>query len=200
MRHMDALDPLTVIPECHHRLTVLDYHRMIDAGVFDEDDHVELIEGVLVDMTPQSPPHAHVIQKLNAALVRGVGEAFDVRVQLPLTVSDLSEPEPDFAVVPSDEGAIEHPKTAVLVIEVARGSLKRDRVLKAPLYARAGVREYWISDVEGRVVEVFRDPEPAAGRYASTATVRAGSFVSPSAFPALKIAVAALFAGGEPRG
>lgn len=193
MSQMETADPLAVIPEQHRRLTVRDYHRMIDAGVFDEDDHVELLEGVLVEMTPQSGPHASVIEVLTTLLVRGVGEELRVRVQLPLTVSDRSEPEPDFAVVRARSDTTDHPTTALLVIEVARGSLKRDRAVKAPLYARAAVSEYWIVDADAEEIEVFRDPDASTGTYRTSLRVTREGEVTASSIPGLTIPVAALF-------
>lgn len=189
---METADPLVIIPESHRRLTVRDYHLMIDAGVFDEDDHIELLEGVLVDMTPQSGPHAWAIQVLTGLLVRAVGVEFDVRVQLPLTVSETSEPEPDFAVVRAGERSGEHPRTALLVVEISRGSLKRDRAVKVPLYARANVPEYWIVNLDKGEIEVFVDPDAASGRYRRARTVRREDQVTSETLPAVTIAVAAL--------
>lgn len=190
---METTDPLAIIPEHHHRLTVEDYHRMIEAGVFDEDDRVELLEGLLIDMTPQSGPHAFVIELLNGLLVRGAGPAYSVRVQLPLTVSGSSEPEPDFAIVPARSAGATHPSTALLVVEVARASLKRDRVIKAPLYARANVTEYWIVNLDAAEVEVFRDPDPTGSRYRSVHTVERDGDLTAVAVPGVTIAVSGLF-------
>lgn len=190
---METMDPLALIPEHHRRLTVREYHQMIDAGVFEEGERVELLEGVLVDMTPQSGPHAFVIEVLNTLLVRGIGPDLRVRVQLPLTVSDRSEPEPDLAVVPARSSASDHPTTALLVVEVARGSLKRDRAIKVPLYARANVGEYWIVDVDAAQVEIFRDPDPKAGRYRSSHTVGREDQLEATTLPGLSVSVGALF-------
>lgn len=190
---METADPLVIIQQSQRRLTVDEYHRMIDAGIFDEDDKVELLAGVLVEMTPQSGRHAYAIQILTGLLVRGVGPGFDVRVQLPLTVSDASEPEPDFAVVPAGTGAADaHPTTALLVVEVSRASLARDRAVKAPLYARAGVNEYWIVNLDAAEVEVFRDPDSGAGRYRASHTVDREGELNAVALPGVRVKVSAM--------
>lgn len=171
------------------RLTIEEYHRMIDAGIFDEDDHSELLHGVLVARSPQGGPHARIIQRLTGLFVRGLGEAYDVRVQLPLTLKDDSEPEPDFSIVPHGEvgeGA-NHPDTALLIIEVSRLSLRFDRTVKAPLYARSGVPELWLIDVNGRKVEVLREPDAETGKYRVKRTVGPDDTLSPGAFPNLRV-------------
>ncbi len=178
------------------RLTVDEYHRMINAGIFDEDERVELIDGLLIQMTPQRRPHARVIQRLNRALVRQLGDDYAVLPQLPLTLADDAEPEPDLAVVSAAEAASHehHPRTASLVIEVAHGLLGFDRASKATLYARSGIPEYWIVNVKDECVEVYRDPDVNGARYRTTATFASGQVLSPSTLPGLSIPVADLFA------
>lgn len=162
--------------------------------MFKPDDRVELLQGVLVDRTPQSAPHAFIIQELTAAFVKAAGDAFKVRVQLPLTVSERSEPEPDLAIIPSSvETLRSHPDTAVLVVEVSRGSIRVDRVLKAALYARAAVREYWIVDADARAVHVFRDPDVSTGSYRTTFTAAGEDTVVPLDVPAATIALRMLW-------
>ncbi len=160
-----------------HRFSVDAYHRMLESGILDEDDHVELLEGVIVEMSPQGAAHARIITRLNKLLVLSLGDAFDVRPQVPLTLDGQSEPEPDIAVVsasaaPQDE----HPHHALLVVEVASASLARDRDVKARLYARASIPEYWLIDADKACIEVYRDPDAAQGRYRSR-EVRSGGDV-----------------------
>ena len=121
------------------RITVDEYHRMIAAGILGEDEHVQLIAGTLVAMTPQGGPHARVIQRLNRLLVRAVGDDLVVRPQLPLTLVDDSEPEPDLAVVRARdaESGERHPRTALLVVEVAGESLPLDRRVDHCVHARS---------------------------------------------------------------
>ena len=149
-------------------------------GTFD-DERVELLEGMLVAVSPQGAPHAFVITQLTRLLARALGEdpAFVLRPQLPLAVSDESEPEPDFAIVSAGDYSRAHPETALLVIEVSESSLPKDRQIKARLYAKASIAEYWIVDLAGRAVEIHRDPRPEGysrvSRHGESETVRADS-------------------------
>lgn len=186
-------DPLLLIPESHRRLTVEVYHRMIEAEVLGPDDKVELLEGVLVELTPQSPLHARVIRVLNGLLVRGAGPGFEVGVQVPLTVSATSEPEPDLFIIPAGSADTGHPRTALLVVEVSRSSSKRDRILKAFLYARAAIPEYWIVDVEGEELEVLTQPDPADGKYKSSVRYSREATVSAGSVPGISVPVGKLF-------
>ena len=183
------------IVERQRRITVGEYHRMIEAGILGEDEHVQLISGTLVAMTPQGSRHAVVIQRLTAALVRAVGDDLAVRPQLPLTLPDDSEPEPDLAVVRAADAPLEgpHPRRALLVVEVAGDSLRLDRQSKASLYARAGIPEYWIANLAEATVEVHREPDPAAGSYRVRTVVPAGETLVAATVPGVTIDVAALF-------
>lgn len=128
-----------------HRLSADEYHRLTESGGFDEDARIELIDGLLLDMSPKTPAHEHAIAWLTEQLVLAVDRGrFSVRVAAPLSLGD-SEPEPDLAVVERCAPAPYHPATAALVIEVAAASLSRDLGVKAALYARAGVPEYWVA-------------------------------------------------------
>lgn len=159
--------PLTTLGT-PHRFTVDAYHRMMESGILNEDDHVELLEGVIVEMSPQGVAHARIITRLTRLLVLSLGDSFDVRPQLPLTLDGQSEPEPDLAVVPADaESPGEHPHHALLVVEVASASLARDRAVKARLYARASIPEYWLIDTDQACIEVYQDPDATQGRYRS---------------------------------
>lgn len=169
---------------------------MIAAGILGEDERVQLIDGVLVAMTPQGPAYALVIQRLTRLLIQALGEAFEVRPQLPLTLEEDSEPEPDLAVVRAEEARSRkrHPGTALLVIEVAGESLRLDRGSKAAVYARADIPEYWIVNLAEAKVEVHREPDRAAGSYRTTASLSPGEILSPVSVPGIRVEVAALFA------
>jgi Uma2 family endonuclease len=132
-------------------------------------------------MRPQDAAHAGPIRRLTRLLGAALAGRADVRVQLPLAVSDESEPEPDLAVVPAADTDDAHPTTAMLVVEVARASLAIDRRVKAGLYAAAGVPDCRIVNLVDRTLEVHRDPDGAG--YRSVATLRAGDSVAPHAFP-----------------
>jgi Uma2 family endonuclease len=179
----------------HRRpFTVGEYHTMLDAGILSEDDRVELIEGEIVQMSPIGSRHAGQVNRLNRMLVRALGERGVVTVQNPVTLSDLSEPEPDLAVLhprPDDyAGAHPAPGDILLLVEVAGASLAFDRQVKLPLYARSGIPEVWLLPIEHAVLEVHRSPAGAA--YRDVRQLRTGDSVSPLAFPDLQLEVARL--------
>ncbi|HET7292249.1 MAG TPA: Uma2 family endonuclease [Vicinamibacteria bacterium] len=188
----DALAALAAEPR--RRITVVDYHRMIEAGILGEDDRVELLEGVIVEMSPQSERHAQAIQRLTRILFRSLGEEYAIRPQLPLTFGENSEPEPDLAVLRAQDARSdqEHPTRALLVIEVAGESLRKDRAVKSNLYARFGVPEYWVVNLVERTIEVHRDPG-ADGHYRATTTATVGDYVEATSVPGVRVAVAELF-------
>ena len=181
--------------ENRHWITVDEYHRMIEAGSLGEDDRVQLIAGAVVAMTPQGPAHALVIQNLTRLVARGLAADFALRPQLPLTLPDDSEPEPDLAVVRLEDARSRehHPRTALLVVEVAGDSLRLDRQTKAALYARAGIPEYWIVNLAEGTVEGHRDPDPEAGVYRAQVVVTSEGTLAATSVPGLRISVADLF-------
>jgi Uma2 family endonuclease len=168
------------------RLTRAEYDRMGELHFF-HGERVELIHGTVVRMSPIGPSHSSIVGRLNELfLPRLLGRA-TVRIQQPFVACDDSEPEPDVAIVPAGLYRDRHPDVALLVVEVAETSLAYDRETKGPLYAASGVPEYWLVDVVGRAVEVYRNPE--GGRYAQARRALGGESVTPSAFPDLVIAV-----------
>ena len=180
------------------RWTRREYDRLIELGVLHEDEPIELLAGRLVVKEPQRTPHAMAIQLAAEALRSAFDRGWSIRVQLPLALDDESEPEPDVAVVrgtPRDYPH-EHPSVPVLVVEVAHASLRADRTLKARLYARAAVADYWIVNLVDRVLEVHRSPTGRrAGRRATYADVRRltpPDSIAPLADPAARIVVADL--------
>jgi Uma2 family endonuclease len=188
------LDPEALRPERMRPLRRVEYDRLVDAGVF-EDERVELLRGVLVTMSPQGNLHAWITAELTRLLIvqlaeLGLGERFVVRPQLPYAASDDSEPEPDLAVVPHQAFGDPHPDRALLVIEVADSSLRKDRDIKRDIYAEAGVPEYWIVDVGGRAVEVHT--EPRDGAYRSVVRVGLDGVLAPTRLPGVTVPVAAI--------
>jgi Uma2 family endonuclease len=148
-----------------HRLSVDEYHRILEAGGFDEDARVELLGGLLAAMSPKTRAHENAVAWLARWAMRGVDlDAFEVRVASPLTLED-SEPEPDLAVIALGAPRPYHPGTATLIVEISASSLARDLGAKAELYTRAGVPEYWVLDLDHRQLIVKRDARPAAGEY-----------------------------------
>lgn len=172
--------------------TVEEYHRMAQAGILGEDDRVELINGQIVQMNAIGSYHAAVVDRLTALLTSTTAGRAIVRVQNPVRLGDLSEPEPDLALlrprVDYYRDAHPGPTDVFLLIEVADSSLDYDRATKAVLYAAAGVLETWIVDLEHGHVETLRNP--AADGYALRLVVPSGGEVSPLALPGPGLAVA----------
>jgi len=177
-----------------HLFTVADYHRMVAAGILNEDSRVELIRGQIIDMAPIGAPHLNMVNRLNRLLTAIVGDRGIISVQNPVRLDDGSEPQPDVAVLkprPEEyETAVPRAADVLLVIEVAESSLTDDRDVKAPLYAGSLIPEFWIVNIPERVVEVHRRPEN--GVYAQTR--RAGAddmldvlMVPGNALPAVKL-------------
>lgn len=143
--------------------TVAEYHRMADAGIFTEDDRVELIDGEVVAMSPIGSRHAACVDKINA-LLRNLlsGETAIVRVQSPVHLSNHSEPQPDLAILHArdDFYASAHPgpESILLLIEVADASVIYDRNTKLPLYAQSNIPEVWLVDLVKNVVDLYSAP------------------------------------------
>jgi len=197
---MSSTGPHTVEPETEslspirRRFTVDEYHRMIAAGILGEGEHVELLEGEILEMSPQDERHFRPIQRLTRWLNLSLGDDFQVRPQGPLTLGE-SEPEPDVAVVRSKDAgsARAHPGTALLVVEVSNVSVRYDLDVKSRIYATADIPEYWLVVVGKRSVEVFRDPEPKLGIYKTRITLGEDETLTPIAFPGPIVSVASLF-------
>jgi Uma2 family endonuclease len=149
-----------------HRLSLEEYHRMIEAGVFVDTPRMELIEGEIIEMTPIGPRHSYFVQRLNPLFLRRLPRDVQIRIQSPITLGDGSEPEPDIALVRDRDYGHEHPgpEDVLLVVEVADSSLAYDRGRKAALYARFGISEYWLIDTGEPALEIHRDPAPEGYR------------------------------------
>jgi Uma2 family endonuclease len=144
------------------KFTREEYHRLAQSGILREEERTELIEGDILLIPPASPAHAAQTTVLHGRVHRLFGKDYHVRVQCPLALGE-SEPVPDIAVVKGKltDYLHAHPTHAVLVIEVAHSSLQYDRTVKTSLYAKAGIPEYWIVDLEHRQLEVYREPIPS---------------------------------------
>jgi Uma2 family endonuclease len=170
-------------------ITVEEYHRMAEVGLLNEDSRVELIEGEIIDMAPIGTGHGGTVMQLDQLLQDAArGHAY-VLAQLVVRLSDISEPQPDFALVKprADFYKKKHPGPAdtFLIIEVSESSLRYDLQVKAPLYARHGIPEYWIIDMKGRRVRFFRSPE--SGQYADVTSTGTPGVVGPVALPEVQI-------------
>jgi Uma2 family endonuclease len=157
-----------------HRFSVADYDRMIDTGILTENNAVELIRGEILDKMPIGDAHSACVKRLRTRLGNLLGDRAVFGVQDPIRLAD-SEPEPDITVLaPRDDfyaSGKPGPGDVLLLIEVSDNSLDFDRTVKGPLYAEAGIREYWIVNLADDCVEVHRDPQ-ADGSYRDVQTVR----------------------------
>lgn len=178
-----------------HRYTVGDYYRMAEAGILNENARVELIEGEVIDMPPIGCPHSGLVNRISHRLGRAVGDNAIVAVQNPIRLNDLSEPQPDIALLrPRPDfytGAHPEPGDVLLIVEVADSTLKYDRDIKTPLYARHGIPEVWLVDVVGRELVVYRQPE--ATRYMQVQRPAGREILALMALPEIEVDVGGLF-------
>jgi len=177
---------VAALPENYRPLRRAEYDQLVLLGAFG-DERIELLDGVLVPMSPIGPRHSSAIDMLNLILVRALGDRARIRVQNPFAASDISEPEPDLLVAPLADYVEDHPTEAYLVIEVAESSLAHDRGRKLRIYAERGVPEYWIVDVVARRIEVYR--EPAEGNFRSTRVFERGEAIDLLRFPDVTVRV-----------
>ena len=166
------------------RFSTADYLHMIEAGVLGPRDHVELIEGMIVDMSPQGTHHNHFLMQLNRLFVPLWDRAI-IAVQATATITEKNVYDPDFLVLRKrpDGYKEQHPRSQdiLLVVEASESSLRRDQQVKLPIYARAGIPEYWIADLEQETLIIYRDPHGDAYRPVET---RSGDeTISPLAAP-----------------
>ncbi len=197
MLTMSVLEAHEIEPERIRPLRRAEYDKLVELGVF-EDERVELLCGALVAMSPTDPSHDASVSELARLLIMRLGERANVRVQSSFAASDDSEPLPDLVIAPAGAYWTEHPSRALLVIEVARTSLRKDRGIKASLYGRVAVQEYWIVDVPRGCVEVLRSPS-GDGSWASRRMAGRGETLTIEAFPDVEIPVARIVPPVEPR-
>jgi Uma2 family endonuclease len=170
-------------------INVDEFYRMAEAGIFHEDDRVELIEGEIIEMSPIGSDHSGTVNALTHFLVQAVGDRAVVSVQNPVRLSHITEPLPDFVVLkPRADFYRERtakPEDVLLIVEVAKTSARYDKLIKVPLYARHAIPEYWLVRLDKRLIEVHRDP--ADGKYRSVAEVNAGAALDIERLPGIAI-------------
>ncbi|HET7035945.1 MAG TPA: Uma2 family endonuclease [Thermomicrobiaceae bacterium] len=173
-----------------YRFSVDDFQRMGEAGIFGEDDRVELLDGEIVAMNPIGVPHARCVDQLTEITVLALGGGAIVSIQNPIMLGPRDEPQPDVAVL--RRVARQHPghplpSDVLLLIEVADRTLAYDRDVKLPRYVRAGIPETWVVDLPGRLIT--RYSEPTAESYRVATIFRPGEAIPPTTLPALQLAL-----------
>jgi Uma2 family endonuclease len=188
-----SIDTAVVMPQWR-LFTADEYDRMIEAGILHEDEHVELLDGEILQMAAMGSSHAGCVTFLTRWFITRMNERATVIVQSPIRLSDGSEPEPDLALLlPRADDyrkALALPNDVLLLIEVADMLLAYDRDRKLPRYAEAGIPEVWIVDLTSNTVLSHRGPSPDG--YQSVATLGRGETLSPAAFPDLFLPIAEL--------
>ena len=153
-------------PLVRRKFTVHEYHQMAEAGILTEDDRVELIEGEIIEMSPIGGRHIAVVSALAEILITTLGKAARIDVQSPIRLDGTSEPEPDISVVRRRRYGNEVPNAGdvFLLIEVSDTTLVRDRNVKLPAYAAAGIPEVWIVDIQSEQILQFTGQRPISYR------------------------------------
>ena len=181
-----SLDPVSIRNQPLRRLKRVEYDKLVADGVFG-DERVELVFGMVVQMSPIDPSHVQSTARIDKRLTLALGERAQVICQAPIAATDDSEPEPDIYVTPIGDYWREHPTRAHLIVEVANSSLAYDRGEKALLYGIAEVGEYWIVDLVHQLVEVRRERE--GGTWRSITTFGRGEPIRMLAFPDVTLEV-----------
>lgn len=144
--------------------TADEYERMIAAGVFQEDDRLELLEGEIIAMRPIDARHAACVNRLGALFYRALPQSVMVSTQNPIRLSDRSEPQPDFALVHARPDfyaqVLPTPSDVLLLVEVAEATLAYDRDIKVPRYAQAGIPEVWLVNIVNGLIVRYAQPTP----------------------------------------
>lgn len=181
---------VAVFPQ-KHLTDIAEWHRMGEAGIFPPEARLELIEGEILTMAPIGFNHAGHVDRLNRLFSRLWDKGIAIRVQGPIQLGDLSEPEPDLALVKADPAfyTTRHPNTAdvLLVIEVSDSTLRFDREQKRRLYASHQISEYWIVNLIDNCLEIYRQPEN--GDYREQSTLSKTDSLSLVSLPDIQIQV-----------
>ena len=177
------------------QFTVVDFARMGEAGIFTEDDRVELIDGEVIAMSPIGPKHVAIVNRLNALMNRQVGDHTIVSVQNLIQLNDYTEPQPDLAVLRARDDFYLHAlplsSDVLLIVEVAETSLAYDREEKLPRYAQAGIPEVWIIDIEQEMVSQYTQPD--GSRYTTEQALERGHDIVSPTLNALQLTVNQIF-------
>ncbi|TAF08021.1 MAG: Uma2 family endonuclease [Nostocales cyanobacterium] len=173
------------------QISVIEYHKMLEMGIFHPEERLELLSGQIITMAAKGTAHEAAITRIQRILNQRLGDQVLIRTQSPITLDDFSEPEPDVAVVKTNvldyEDHHPQPSEVFLVIEVADSSLKYDREVKSLAYAKSGIIDYWVLDVNGRKLCVYRDPNIEG--YQNQSILAENLTISPLAFPGCEITI-----------
>ena len=172
---------MPMLAEKQRRFTVDEYYTMARAGILTEDDRIELIDGLIIAMSPIGDPHVDCVNHLNRLFVLRTDPRAVVSVQNPVRLSDFTEPQPDLVLIRPGRAGVPDAKDVLLLVEVADTTLAFDREIKVPRYAAAGIPEVWIVALQEERVEVYRKPGPAG--YAETASFGRGEELTVEALP-----------------
>jgi Uma2 family endonuclease len=175
-------EPLAIAPDRGPPLRFEEYMRLAEAGMFD-DKKVELLDGVVVEMSAQGPRHVELVAFMNRRLARRLPDDYRVLPQCTYRLSERSVPEPDFAIVTARSLHAHDWPTAVWLVEIAVSSIHEDLGLKARLYAAAGIAEYWV--IDANIDSVIVHLEPSSDGYRSITTHDRSERIAPRAFPSL---------------
>jgi Uma2 family endonuclease len=185
--------PLTMSTESVIKklFTVDEYHRMWDAGILPEEKRFELIRGEIIEMPNPKPPHSGRVNRLTHLFTSTLRDSIVLSVQNPSSIDELSEPVPDVSLLKprSDFYSERHPlpEDVLLVIEISYSTFRFDSKIKAPLYAEAGIREYWIINIPSNSLEAYT--LPVLGQYTHHQVLKYGQTISPQAFPAVTFSI-----------
>ena len=176
-------------------ITVSEYDRMIEAGIYTENDRIELLNGEIIELMPKGPKHVYFNEAIAEFFKERLGKTVDVRSQNPIVLGDFSEPEPDIVLAkPPRENYLEkHPTPAdiLLVMEISDTTLAYDREDKALAYSRSGIGQYLLLNLQNETLEDYR--EPGADGYGFKRTLRKGDILTLAAFSEIEIKVDDLF-------
>lgn len=183
-----AISPPEIAPTLY-RFSVDEFHRMGETGIFRPEDRVELLDGEIIVMSPIGIRHAQTVSWIIECFSEQARRRYLLAPGNPVWLHDFSEPQPDMMLIPRIRGAKHHPRAVevYLLIEVSETSLVFDRQRKLAAYAQAGVREYWIINLQDDCIEVFQQPEGAG--YTVKGEFAAGAVVNPLAFPDIEVPV-----------
>jgi Uma2 family endonuclease len=173
------------------KFSIEEYYRLAEAGILREDERVELLEGEIYEMPPIGWVHVNRVNRLTAVFSRNLGPSAIVSVQNPVQIGEFSAPQPDVVLLrPADDfitGRLPGPADVLLLVEVSDTSLDYDLEKKLPLYARAGIPEVWIVDVQAQTIRVYSNPD--GDTYPGYREAKRGETLTPELLPEVSIRV-----------